>query len=69
MFRRFANFQNDETDPSTGQVRALSLFKLDKNDFIEAGGRWNQRTMEQWLRQILCDWVLNSHMSEIVLAG
>jgi len=30
-------FQNDETDPSTGYVHALSLLKLDKNDFIEGG--------------------------------
>jgi len=37
MFRRFAKFQNDETDPSTGQLHASPLLKLDKNDFIEGG--------------------------------
>ena len=37
MFRRFANFKNDETDPSTGQVHASPCLKLDKIDFIEGG--------------------------------
>jgi hypothetical protein len=37
MYCRFANFQNGETDPSTGQVHASPCVKLDKNDFIEGG--------------------------------